>query len=139
MIKQPSTQDIIVEVPRPVVLLGSVLIISGIIVTLYVASQVFQVYQEHAIDNNPFVSHIMQLISGSTFVEFGGQAIVVGEAFALSSAVGILVVFAWLGISLGISLIKAGAHIVSPAYRTELASLKLKVNRLSQKANEHDS
>ena len=130
------TNDLVVEVPKPLILLGNALVISGLVITFYVASQVLQVYQ--AIDANPFVSHIKQLMSGSTLVEISGQSIVMGEASATTSAIALFAVLAWIGISLGASLIKAGANIVSPMFRTELATLKLKINRLTKQSKLND-
>ncbi len=132
MIEANSTQKVISEVPRPLLLIGSALIVSGIIISIYVVLQVLQVYQDT--NSNPFVANLVRELSGAELVKFSGQSILLGEASATTSSIALFAMLAWISFSLGISLIKAGAQIVSPVFRNELATLKQKLNELSQKS-----
>ncbi len=131
-----SQQDIAVEVPKPLIMLGSGLLISGILVTFYVAAQILQVYQ--STDSNLFIRHIQQLLSNKELIVIEGQSIVIGEASATTSAIALFAMLALIGINIGIGLIKAGANIVSPVFRTELATLKLRVTSLARKIDKNN-
>jgi hypothetical protein len=136
MHNNPSHQDVTVEVPRPLIMLGSALIISGLMITCYIAAQVLQIY--HSTNLNPFVLHIQQLLSNKELITVDGQAIIIGEASAITSAIALFAVLAWVGISIGIGLIRAGANIVSPVFRTELATLKLRLTELTKRINKNE-
>ncbi len=134
MINIPDTPtESSIEIPTPLLLIGSCLIAVGIIIATYVASQVLQVYQ--AVDSNSFINYLVQTLSGSELVSVSGQAITLGEGSALTTAITLFALLAWTGISLSISLIKSGAHIVSPAYRAELLKLKLRLNQIANKTD----
>lgn len=123
--------DLIVDVPKPLLLLGTSLIVSGVVITFYVASQVLHVYQ--SMDSNVFILKLKQSLANTELLVISGQSIVMGEASATTSAIALFALLAWIGISLGISLIRSGATIVSPVFKTELATLKLKMNTLTDK------
>ena len=131
---QNKTDNIVVDVPRPLLLLGASLIVTGLIIVFYTASQILQVYQ--ATDSNIFISNMRNMLSGEVLIKIRDESITIGEAVATTSAIALFSILAWVGIALGGGLIRSGANIISPVFRTELAALKLKLNSLLNKSNQ---
>ncbi len=123
-----------VHVPAHLALLAWALILGGAGVAIYVITELFSTYRD--VDGNSFVGQLSERFSDSTVMTFGELPLTLTEQGATIMAYFIFIPLAVLGIHIAAALIRAGSHILSPAFPYQIARLKQRINRLSDKLDE---
>ena len=126
-----TTKRTIPEVPGGLIAFGIVLILSGAFVAFFVAQEVLSVYVQWG--DNSFIGALIDHFKDADIFTMGNDSLVVTEQGAAIIALVLFIFLALLGVHIAIALIRAGAHIVSPAFPYQLARLKLRVDSLHEK------
>ena len=122
-----------VTVPGQVALLAWALILGGVVVAIFVLKELFSAYV--GIDGNSFVSTLTDKLSDSTLLTLGDYPVNVTEQGAIIMAYFVFIPIALLGIHVAVALIRAGAHILSPAFPYQMSRLKQRIDRLSNQSD----
>ena len=128
MIKEEKKETKIPEVPGWILAVGSVLIIAGALAGFYVGREVLQIYLDFR--NNPFIGGLKDRFKDTDLFSFGDTPLVVTEQGATIIAFALFILLAFLAVNIAIAFIRAGAHIMSPAFPYQLTRLKLRIDNL---------
>lgn len=120
-----------IKVSNQVALLAWALILGGASVAIFILSELLDAYLD--VDGNAFVNELTERFSDSTLMTFGNLPVHVTEQGATIIAYFVLIPFALLGIHIAVALIRAGSHILSPVFPYQIARLKQRIDRLSEK------
>ncbi|MDJ0909379.1 MAG: hypothetical protein QNI99_09295 [Woeseiaceae bacterium] len=123
-----------VPVPTHLALLAWALILGGASVAIYVLTELFRTYRD--VDGNSFVGQLAERFSDSTVMTFGELPLTLTEQGATIMAYFVFIPLALLAIHIAAALIRAGSHILSPAFPYQIARLKQRINRLSDKMDD---
>ncbi len=126
-----ETDHTIAQVPKGLIAFGIVLILSGAFIALFVAQEVLRVYVQWG--ENSFIRALADQFKNADIFIMGGDSLAITEQGALIIAFVLFVLLALLGVHIATALIRAGAHIVSPAFPYQLAQLKLRIASLREK------
>ncbi|MDH5509484.1 MAG: hypothetical protein OEZ32_03920 [Nitrospinota bacterium] len=120
-------QDQSVGERTPVVLIGFGLIAAGLVVLMFLGSELLGVY------NDPAKHHFVVKISGAMAgaeVKIENKTVSINQPFALGIAVVLLIMFAGLGVSIASMLISSGGRMLSPEITSELAKINIKLQEM---------
>lgn len=126
-----ETEETRMTVPSHLAALGRALIAGGVYVAIYVLMQLFRVYRD--VGGDSFISELSRQFADSTVMTLGDLPLSVTERGATIMAYFVFVPLALLGIHVAATLIRAGTHILSPAFPYQMARLKWKISRLNNK------
>ncbi len=123
-----------VTVPAHMALLAWALILGGVFIAVFVLQQLLSAYLD--VDSNPFVGDFAERLSGSTLMTFGDFPLVLTEQGATVMAYFVFIPLALIGIHVAVALIRAGSHILSPVFPYQMARLRQRIGRLSDRMDE---
>lgn len=126
-----KTEQTIPEVPRGLLALGSVLILSGVFGAFFIGREALSVYRK--MGDHSFVGGLIDRLGDTSVFVFGDDQLTVTEQGATIITFVLFIMIALLGTHIAIAFIRAGAHIVSPVFPYQLAQLKLHVARIREK------
>ena len=132
---QPNEpEETTVRVSAHIALLAWALIVGGVIAAIYILMELFSTYRD--VDGNSFVGQLTERFSDSTVMTFGDLPLTLTEQGATIMAYFVFIPLALLAIHIAAALIRAGSHILSPAFPYQMSRLKQRINRLSDKMDE---
>ena len=126
-----ETNEAIVKVSAPMAVLAWALILGGVFVAIFVLTELFSTYRD--VDGNTFLGSLAQRFTDTTLMTFGDFPLNLTEQGATVMAYFIFIPIALLGIHIAAAFIRAGSHILSPTFPYQMARLRQRVNRLSDK------
>lgn len=115
--------------------LSVALIVAGLTILGFVLSEAYGAYSNLA--SNKFIADLAGYVSGEVVsLPDGGSPVVVGKATSRIAAVFLFVMLVSVGVSAGISLVKAGVQILSPQFDDKIARLRMRMEELARQ-NKH--
>ncbi|MDH5638447.1 MAG: hypothetical protein OEZ04_08150 [Nitrospinota bacterium] len=127
MNSRSGAQDRSVGERTPIVFVGFGLIAAGLVVLMYLGSELLGAYNDPA--KHHFVVKISKAMADAE-VKVENKTISINESLALGTAVVLLVMFAGLGVSFASVLISSGGRMLSPEVTNELAKINIKLQEL---------
>ena len=110
-------------------MLGFGMIGAGLLVWFFLARELFNTYNDFG--SNGFVTKLSEILSGQKlFMIDELTSLSIGEGGARLFALFALFLLAWTGVSLASGLIKNGAQLLSPAFQSDIESIKIRLNRV---------
>lgn len=121
------------QVPAPLLGLGTVLIVAGVVIGFYVAREALAFYRQT--EGNLFINALISRFKDTDLLTFADHPLAITEQGATIVAFTFFILLALLGVHIAIALIRAGAHILSPAFPHQFARLKLQLQGIRDKMN----
>ncbi len=115
-------------VSGPLIAFGIALILGGCLMAVVVVQELLGVYRMP--DSSPFVGELIGRFKDAEMLLFGGESLLVTEQGATVLAILLFILLALLVIHIAVAFIRAGAHIVSPAFPYQLAQIRLRIDNL---------
>jgi len=126
--RQKNTEP---EVPAGLMAFGVVMIVIGGYIAFFVGQEALSVYRQW--DDNVFIESFVEKYKDSNLLSLGDDSLVVSEHGAGIIGFVMFTLLALLGVHIAVALIRAGAHIVSPAFPYQIAQLKRRIDSLHEK------
>ncbi len=134
--QENEARESIVKVPTQVALLAWTLIAGGVIIAIYVLTELLSMYRD--VDGNSFVGELTRRFTDTTIMTFSDMPLTLTEQGATILAYFVFIPLALLGVHISVALIRAGAHILSPAFPYQISRLKQRIDRLSDKLSKNE-
>ncbi len=110
-------------------ILGFGMIGVGLFICFYLARELLNTYIDFG--SSKFVIGLTDWLSGQTFLVVDElHSVSIGEGGAGVFAILTLFLLAWTGASIAYALIKNGAQLLSPAFKSDVESIKARLNRI---------
>jgi hypothetical protein len=110
--------------------LAWVLIVAGLIVLVFVLTEVYSAYTN--ITSNQFISNLTALLNEQSLLRLAdGSHFAIEQGAAQIGAIILFIMFASLGGSLGLGLVKAGVHVLSPQFDEQFVRLKQRIDNVA--------
>jgi len=119
------------EVPAGLMAFGVVMIVIGAYIAIFVGQEVLSVYRQWG--DNFFIAAFIEKYGDSNILSMGDDSLLVSEYGAAVIGFVMFILLALLGVHIAVALIRAGAHIVSPAFPYQIAQLKRRIESLHEK------
>jgi len=114
-----------------ILFLGFGMIGAGLLVCFYLVGELLSTYNDFG--SSGFVMSLTERLNGQTFLVIDElHSISIGEGGAVMIAIFCLFLLAWTGASVAYALIKNGAQLLSPAFKSDVESIKARLNRIKQ-------
>lgn len=112
-------------------ILGFALIVGGVAICFFIVSELMQVYLDFG--SSDFIARIVELLSGKNLLYIDAEnSVAIGEGGAGILALMFLFFLSWSGAGIAYALIKNGAQLLSPAFQSDIETIKLKINKLTE-------
>ncbi|MGH1539151.1 MAG: hypothetical protein ACRBHB_01900 [Arenicella sp.] len=110
-------------------ILGFGMIGIGLFICFYLARELLSTYNDFG--SSRFVMDVTEWLNGQTFLVVDElHSVSIGEGGAGVFAILCLFLLAWTGASVAYALIKNGAQLLSPAFKSDVESIKTRLNKI---------